>query len=80
MVAVDDSVLRSEMHGSVRFRVLVDGELRWESSVMEGGNVPVAIPAIRLEGARELVLEVDPATEAFVSDRANWLRPILVRN
>ena len=39
-----------------------------------------ALQAIRLEGARELVLEVDPATEAFVSDRANWLRPILVRN
>lgn len=80
VVAVDDSVLRSEMHGSVRFRVLVDGELRWESFVMEGGNAPVAIPAIGLEGARELILEVDPATEAFVSDRANWLRPILVRS
>lgn len=79
IVAVDDSVLRSEMHGSVRFRVLVDGELRWESPVLEGGDAPLLAPAIDLAGAGELVLEVDTATEAFVSDRANWLRPILVR-
>ena len=79
LVALDDSVLRNEFHGSVVFRVHVDGEVRWESPLLTGGDAPLAMPPIELSGARELVLEVDPASDAFVSDRANWLRPILVR-
>jgi len=79
LVAVDDSVLRGEHRGSVVFRVAVDGEARWESPVLVGGDPPLALPAIDLTGADELVLEVDPAGEAFVCDRANWLRAILVR-
>lgn len=78
-VALDDSALENQFHGSAIFRVHVDGEVLWESPVVRGGDTPLAIPAIDLTQASELVLEVDAATEAFVSDRANWLRPILVR-
>lgn len=77
-VALDDSALENQFHGSVIFRVHVDGEALWESPVVHGGDTPLAFPAIDLTQASELVLEVDAATEAFVSDRANWLRPILV--
>ena len=75
-VALDDSALENQFHGSVIFRVWVDGEMVWESPVVRGGDTPLGIPALKLGDAGELVLEVDAGTEAFVSDRANWLRPI----
>lgn len=79
--AVDDSVLKLPTHGSVKFRVLVDGTKRFESKIVRGGEAPVAItlePASLL-GAKELVLEVDVAEDNFVADRANWLQVMLVR-
>lgn len=76
---IDDEVLRLPARGSVRFRVLVDGQERWASRVVRGGEAPLALPEIDLTGARRLTLEVDMADELHVADRANWLRPILVR-
>ncbi len=78
-VAIDDGVLRLPARGSVRFRILVDGEERFASRIVRGGEPPLELPSIDLVGARELVLEVDMADELHVADRANWLRPILVR-
>jgi hypothetical protein len=78
-VAIDDEVLRLPGRGSVRFRILVDGEERFLSRVVRGGEAPLALPPIDLQGARALVLEVDMADELHVADRANWLRPLLVR-
>lgn len=78
-VAVDDSVLPLPARGSVRFRVLADGEARWESEVLEAGEGPVRMPEVDLEGVETLVLEVESADELFVGDRANWLRPVLRR-
>jgi hypothetical protein len=78
-VAIDDTVLFLPHRGSVHFRVSVDGELRWESPLVRGGIAPLVIPPIDLRGARELVLEVDPATQLHVADRAAWLRMVLVR-
>lgn len=79
LVAIDDEVLSLAARGSVRFRILADGEQRWESPILRGGDAPLAIPALSLEGVRELVLEADPATDHFVADRANWLRVLLRR-
>ncbi|HIF40703.1 MAG TPA: hypothetical protein EYQ74_06355 [Planctomycetes bacterium] len=76
---LDDSALGGAYQGSVIFRVHVDGEERWASPVVRGGQSPLRVPTVDLTGARSLVLEVDPATEAFFCDRANWLRPVLVR-
>lgn len=78
LAAIDDSSLDNRHPGSVVFRILADGEQVWESPLLRGGDPPQAIQ-LDLKGVKQLVLEVDPATEAFVSDRANWLRPILVR-
>jgi hypothetical protein len=77
MAAVDDEVLTLAARGSVRFRVLADGEQRWESQIVRGGDAPVELPAIDLEGVDELVLEVDPATDLHVADRADWLHLVL---
>ena len=83
LVAVDDSVLRNEARGSVIFRIRVDGEVRWESDVLRGGDHPVRIPALDLGEAsapRELTLEADMVEEMDAGgDRADWLRMILVR-
>jgi len=78
-VAIDDEVLLLNSHGSVVFRVLVDGTPQWESPILRGGDTPLELPDLDLDGARELTLEVDPSTDFFVADRADWLMLLLVR-
>jgi hypothetical protein len=78
-VAVDDEVLELPLHGSVVFRVIADGETRFESGILGAGGGPQVVPGISLEGVRKLVLEVDMAGNLHVADRADWLRPLLVR-
>ena len=77
--ALSDEVERLPARGSVVFRILINGEPRWESGVVRGGDAPLAIPPLSLEGARELTLVVDMATDLHVGDRANWLRMLVVR-
>jgi hypothetical protein len=78
-VGVDDSSLSNPEHarGSVRFRVLLDGKVAFESHVVRGGDAPLELPVLELAGARELVLEADPV-EDHRGDRADWLRFVLV--
>jgi len=76
---LDDSSLGGAYQGSVVFRIHVDGQVRWESPLVRGGEGSVDVPLIDLSGAETLTLEVDPATEQFFCDRANWLRPLLIR-
>lgn len=79
LAAIDDQVLRLPGKGSVVFRVLVDGKTAWESPLVRGGDAPLAFAGIPLAGAKELVLEVDPAENLHVADRADWLRVVLVK-
>ena len=53
--------------------------LAWESATVAGGDPPLAFPPIKLEGAREVVLEADMAGELNQGDRANWLRMMMIR-
>ncbi len=76
---MDDEVIHLPARGSVRFRVLADAKLLWQSDVMHGGDEPVPIPLLDVTGVQKLTLEVDMADEMHVGDRADWLRPILVR-
>ena len=78
-VAVDDEVIPLPARGSVRFRVLGDAKLLWESGVLYGGDAPVTFPELDLAGVQRLTLEVDMAEELHVGDRADWLRMVLVR-
>ena len=79
-VAIDDSSLvnPANARGSVIFRVLLDGQVAWESPVVHGGDTSVQLPIIEFGAARELTLEADMAGD-FSGDRANWLRMLLVR-
>ena len=79
-VAIDDSVLRNAeaARGAVVFRLHGDGEVLWESGILRGGDAPLPLPRISIEGVRELVLEADPAGD-FAGDRADWLRVLLAR-
>ena len=79
LAAIDDSVLLLPYKGSVVFRVLVDGEVRWESGTLRGGDAPIEIPPIDLAGAKELTLAVEMADRLHVADRADWLRLRLVK-
>jgi hypothetical protein len=77
---VDDSALRNgrEARGEVVFRVEVDGQSRWTSPIVRGGDGAVALPRIDLRAAHELALEVDPLGD-FAGDRADWMDLILAR-
>ena len=78
-IAIDENRTRSQLRlGSVEFRILVDGEERFTSSVVRGGEAPIDI-AVPLDGGRQLVLEVGESGDAHIFDRADWLRPILIR-
>jgi len=79
LAGIDDEVMTTDHRGSVVFRVHVDGEMKFESGIRRGGGELLELPAIDLSGAKELVLEVDVATDFHVGDRADWLRPILIR-
>ena len=78
-VAVDDEVLRLAAHGSVRFVLRTDGDLRWRSEVVRGGDAPLPLPPFSLAGVETLTLEVEMADDLHIADRADWLRMILVR-
>jgi len=68
-VGIDDS---TEGGGSVVFRVLVDGQERYCSPVVRGGDAPLPV-SVALGGAGRLELRVDCADRADVLDHADWL-------
>jgi hypothetical protein len=69
LIAIDDSTGRQ---GSVIFRVLVDGQERFASPIVRGGDAPLPV-SVDLRGAKKLELLVDYADRADVLDHANWL-------
>lgn len=79
LAAVEDPARRGQVAGSVRFRVIADGKQLFESGVVRAGEAVLRLPSLSLAGVQQLVLEVDDAGDGPVMDRANWLRPILVR-
>jgi hypothetical protein len=74
LVAIDDSTAGQ---GSAVFRVLVDGQERFTSPVVRGGDPPVPV-SVDLRDAKRLELLVDYADRADVLDHANWLDARLV--
>lgn len=75
---VDDSGIKGSEAGSVIFRVLGDGKVLWQSGIVQAGALALEPKPLSLAGVKELTLVVDPAGE-FKLDRADWLRPMLVR-
>ena len=56
----------------MRFRVLVDGQEKFASPILRGGDPPVPV-SVDLTGAKKLELVVDYADRADVLDHADWL-------
>jgi hypothetical protein len=65
--------------GSVIFRVFVDGESRFQSSVLHSGDAPVAV-RVPVAGAMELRLEAADAGDGISCDMANWANARLTRS
>ena len=80
-VAIDDSVRLLAYRGCVEFSIFLDGasEPAWRSGRVRGGEAPLALPTLALDGKRRLALVVDMDERSFVADRADWLRMLLVR-
>jgi hypothetical protein len=78
-IAIDDSVLASGLTGSVRFKVLVDGQERFASPELGRQEAPIDLPALPLVGAQRLELVTEMASDLFEGDRANWLELRLLR-
>lgn len=68
MVGVDDE---KQGHGSVVFRILVDGKEVLKTDVLRGGDPPQLL-SVDLVGAKRLALLVDDADESIDSDHADW--------
>jgi lysophospholipase L1-like esterase len=64
--------------GSVVFRVVVDGETRYESKTLHSGDAPVAVH-VPLAGASELRLEAADGGDGISCDMANWANARLTR-
>ncbi|MCE9603992.1 MAG: NPCBM/NEW2 domain-containing protein [Planctomycetia bacterium] len=68
-VAIDDE---TDGRGSVTFRVFVDGEEKYRSPIVRGGNRPLPIE-VPIAGGKQLSLVVDFADFADEQDHADWL-------
>lgn len=63
--------------GSVTFRILVDGQKRFESGTIRSGQMPVPI-RVDVSGAQELRLEASDAGDGITCDMANWAEARLI--
>lgn len=63
-------------NGSVVFRVLVDGEQRFDSGVVRATD-PARLVHVNVEGASELRLESHDAGDGIDCDMANWVNACL---
>jgi hypothetical protein len=73
-LGIDDSTAG---RGSVRARVYVDGQQRYASETIRGGDAPLPI-SVDLTGAKRLDLIVDFADRADELDHADWIIARLV--
>ncbi len=74
-LAIDDS---TEGHGSVQYRILVDGTEKYASPIVRGNDPPLSVK-VEMTGAKRLELIVDYAEQADQQDHANWLDARLIR-
>lgn len=68
-VGIDDAANGA---GSVRFAVELDGKRAWDSPEVNGRTPAIAIPPVKLTGAKSLTLIVDFGAEADIADYADW--------
>lgn len=71
VAGVDSNEQTSNGRGSVRFAVLVDGAEKFKSAVLREGMAGVPV-SVKLDGAREFVLQIDDAGDGIGCDQADW--------
>lgn len=74
---VDDSAINGK--SSVKFKLLGDGRLLWNSGVMRQGD-PAKRVEVDLTGLKELVLVVDDAGDGTSHDHADWAEAVFQVN
>ena len=79
-LAIDDAAQGEDgtSHGSVIFRVLLDGKLVYTSPTIRGGQAPLPI-SIDITDAKQLELEVDYTDRADQLDYTDWLDARLIK-
>jgi len=75
LYALDDS---STGAPKVQFRILVDGQPRFDSGTV-GPGVPPRHARVSVAGAQVLTLEVVDGGDGIEGDHADWLEPVLER-
>jgi hypothetical protein len=78
-VGISDEVESLPDPGAIEFRVLVDGEEKWRSRVLRGGEAAQPTGPIALDGAKSLELVTDFGAGEDVADRGVWGAPLLLR-
>jgi hypothetical protein len=76
IVGVDDA---AEGAGSVRFAIVLDDRVAWESATLTGQSAAVRTPLVSLSGAKTLTLTINRTDRGDTADFANWCDPILYR-
>lgn len=64
--------------GAAVFQVLVDGESRYTSPPLRGGQPLIPLEPIEVTGARRLELLVDYGPSADILDHADWCEAVLI--
>ncbi|HSP98293.1 MAG TPA: NPCBM/NEW2 domain-containing protein [Candidatus Dormibacteraeota bacterium] len=75
LYAVDDDALVAP---KVQFRILVDGEPRFDSGTV-GRGIPPGHVRVAVDGAQLLTLEALDGGDGIEGDHADWLEPMLER-
>jgi NPCBM/NEW2 domain-containing protein len=78
LVGIDDETRGFPARGTAIFRVVVDGQKKFESRVA-GGAAPERIPPVDVKGAREVRLVVDFADEVGAGARGDWGNAIFMK-
>jgi hypothetical protein len=79
MVGIDGGVESGELGGSAKATIFVDGQVRWTSEVLKGGQAPESIDVNGLAGGRELAIEVDFADSFDGGARIVFGNAMLIR-
>lgn len=74
-IGIDDGAAGK---GSVRFRILVEGKLAYESPEITGAMPVVVVPPVTVAGAQLLTLVVDFGGQGDIQDHANWCEAVLI--
>ncbi|MBI1854047.1 MAG: NPCBM/NEW2 domain-containing protein [Planctomycetes bacterium] len=78
LIGIDDETRGFPARGTAIFRVVVDGQKKFEARV-SGGATPERIPPLDVRGAKEVRLVVDFADDVGAGARGDWGNAIFLK-